>query len=404
MKRKNKILTAILAATVICSSLVGCGSSESTQTTVAETTVSEKISVDENKTSTEETTKSADKEEYVTVVDHNGRNVTVKTDPESVVITGILPLPSVLTVYLGSAQTIKAMEPASMNAAKNSVLSELYPEILNSRTDIMNGDNVNVESILEINPDVVFANFGEKALIEQLEQVGIPVVAISPTKFNYDCIVTYNEWIALLDQIYPSRAAGVESTVDTYSNKIYDIIQEKTSKLKDEERQKVLFLFQYSDTTMVTSGSSFFGQWWCDAVGALNAANEVAADNSNAVITMEQVYEWNPDVIIITNFTPAQPEDLYNNAIGGDDWSSVKAVMDRRVYKMPLGTYRTYTPGVDTPMTLKWLAQAVYPELFDDIDVTKDVKDYYNVLYGINLTDEQISNMYNPNSAAGQMK
>ena len=64
---------------------------------------------------------------FVTITDHADREVTVPTDPERVIILDILPLPSVLTVFLGSADTILAMEPASMNAAKNGILSELYP-------------------------------------------------------------------------------------------------------------------------------------------------------------------------------------------------------------------------------------------------------------------------------------
>jgi iron complex transport system substrate-binding protein len=71
---------------------------------------------------------------------------------------------------------------------------------------------------------------------------------------------------------------------------------------------------------------------------------------------------------------------------------------------MPLGTYRTYTPGVDTPMTLEWMAKLSYPELFEDIDLTKEVREYYNTLYGVDLTDEQIENMYHPDRAAGSWK
>ena len=170
--------------------------------------------------------------------------------------------------------------------------------------------------------------------------------------------------------------------------------------LADDQKQTVLFLFQYDDTKMVTSGSNFFGQWWCDAVGALNAANEIPAENKNAAITMEQVYAWNPDVIILTNFTPTKPEDLYNNTVGSDDWSSVKAVQDKRVYKMPMGTYRSYTPSVDTPMVLEWMAQVVYPDLFSDYDIDADVKAYYQDVFGVSLTDDQISMMY-PSTAAG---
>ena len=119
---------------------------------------------------------------------------------------------------------------------------------------------------------------------------------------------------------------------------------------------------------------------------------------------MEQVYEWDPDIIVITNFTKTQPQDLYDNAIGSDDWSTVKAVREKHVYKMPLGTYRTYTPGVDTPMTLEWLAQLAYPEIFSDIDLVKDIRDYYKTLYDVDLTDEQIDAMYHPDSAAGSWK
>lgn len=338
----------------------------------------------------------------VTITDHQDRTVTVPTDPKKVAVLDIYPLASMLTIYLDSASSIVAMEPASMSAAKNGVLSELYPDVLNVNTNIMDGNDVNIESLVALNPDVVFYNAGNKAEQQKLENAGLTAVAVSATKWKYDCIKTYNEWMSLLDQIYPSHASNREDLVNQYATEKYNEIQSKVSSITT--KQKVLFLFQYDDKTMITSSSSFFGQWWCDAVGAENVAHDVQADNSNAKITMEQAYAWNPDVIIITNFTPTKPEDLYNNAIGSDDWSTIKAVQDKRVYKMPLGSYRTYTPGVDTPMTLEWLAQAVYPDTFKDYDVASDVKDYYKTLYGVELTDAQITKMYTANTAAGKFK
>ena len=338
----------------------------------------------------------------VTLTDHAERTVTVPVDPTRVVILDILPLPSVLTVFLGSAETILAMEPASMNAAKNGILAELFPEVLDVSTDIMSGDDVNVEALMALDPQIVFYNAGNAALCERLENAGLTAVGVSPTKWHYDCIETYDRWIELLSAIYPSADAGTR--VHDFSTQMYELVRSRTAELSDDERKNVLFLFQYDENTMVTSGSSFFGQWWCDAAGAKNAANEVAADNSNAVITMEQVYEWDPDVIVITNFTKTQPDDLYHNAIGDDDWSTVSAVKNGEVYKMPLGTYRTYTPGVDTPMTLEWLAGLLYPELFPEFDLAADVRAYYADLYGVELTDAQIEAMYHPSSAAGSWK
>ena len=359
----------------------------------------------EEQASAEETAEPAS-DGTVTITDHADRTVTVPTDPTRVVILDILPLPSVLTVFLGSAETILAMQPASMNAAKNGILSELFPDVLNVSTDIMAGDDVNVESLIALDPQIVYYNAGNKALCEKLENAGLTAVGVSPTKWHYDCIVTYDHWIELLSEIYPSvnATSDIRSKVSDFSTKMYDLIQERTRDLAEEDRKRVLFLFQYDENTMITSGSSFFGQWWCDASGSINVANGVSADNSNAVITMEQVYEWDPEVIVITNFTKTQPDDLYNNAIGSDDWSSITAVKNKQVYKMPLGTYRTYTPGVDTPMTLEWLAVILYSELFPEFDLAEDVRSYYNDLYGVELTDEQIEAMYHPSSAAGSWK
>lgn len=114
---------------------------------------------------------------------------------------------------------------------------------------------------------------------------------------------------------------------------------------------------------------------------------------------MEQIYAWDPDVILITNFNSAVPDDLYNNKIGGYDWSSVKAVKNHQVFKMPLGSYRSYTPSADTPVTLTWIAQKVYPDLFGTIDLTSRVKEYYKKMYNITLTDAQINRMYNQTAA-----
>ena len=379
MKLMKRTCSIVLAVTM----LAGCGTAST-----AKTTASASASASASAIPAE-----------VTITDHADRTVTVPTDPKKVAILDIYPLPSLLTVYLNSADSIVAMEPVSMNAAKAGILSQLYPDILNVNTDIMNGDDVNMEALAALQPDVVFYNAAKKDEAQQLEDAGLTAVGISATKFNYDAIKTYQEWMSLLDQIYPDYAGKRGTQAGDYASQVYNDVQDKVKDVTD--KQKVLFLYQYDDTAMVTSSSKFFGQWWCDAVGAANVAQDVPADNMNAKITMEQVYEWNPDVIIITNFTKTTPDDLYNNAIGSDDWSSVKAVQDKRVYKMPLGVYRTYTPGIDTPLTLEWLAQAVYPDLFSDVDVASDVKDYYNKLFGVTLTDDQISAMYTPNRDAG---
>ena len=339
------------------------------------------------------------------ITDHAGNQVEIPAEVNRVVVTDILPLPSIITVFLGSGEKIVGMNPASMSAAKTGLLGELFPDILNASTDFMNGSDINMEELMKLKPDVVFYNAGSKEMGEALSAAGFAAVAVSVNKWDYDSIETYDQWVALLSEVFPEKGDTADR-VSEYSQKVYEDIQNRVSGLKDEERKNILFLFNYSDTTMVTSGRKFFGQFWCDAVGGRNVAEDVAAENSNAVINMEQVYEWDPDVIFITNFTPVQPEDLFENAIGQDDWSPVKAVQEKNVFKLPLGTYRSYTPSTDTPMTLLWMAKQVYPDLFEDVDITVEVKKYYKDMYGVELNDEQVQRMYHPgrDSAAGFKK
>jgi iron complex transport system substrate-binding protein len=327
------------------------------------------------------------------VVDHDGDKVTIPAVVNRVAVVSIWPLPSVITVFLNGTDKLVGIPPASMGAAKAGLLGQLYPSILKLPTNYTNGEDVNVEELLKLNPDVVFCSSRDPKMKQTLQAAGLTAVAFSVNKWNYDILATYDGWIDLLSQVFPDHAK--KDQVSAYSKKTYDEVQAKVKSIAPDKRRKVLFLFQYNDKTIVTSGKKFFGQSWCDEVNAKNVAEEVGAENANAVINMEQIYTWNPDVILITNFTPAVPDDLYNNKIGGNDWSSVNAVKNHEVYKMPLGTYRSYTPSADTPVTLLWIAQKVYPELFKDVDIVARVRSYFKELYGIELTDDQVKTMYN---------
>ena len=338
------------------------------------------------------------KAETFTVVDHLGNKVEVPKKIERVAVAAIYPFPSVMAVFLGSAKKIVGMSPFSMTAARAGLLGEIFPEILDAKTDFTAGTDLNIEELLKLKPDVVFYYAGNAKWTAMLQNAGIPAVAVASNNWDCDVMRTYDEWIALLSKVFPDNAKA--KPVSEYSKKAYEDIHKKVGKLKDSERKKILFLFQYDDQKIITSGKTFFGQSWCDVVGAKNAAEEIQV--ANAKITMEQIYQWDPDIIFITNFTPAMPDDLYNNKIAGHNWSNVSAVKNRAVYKMPLGSYRSFTPGADTPVTMKWMAQKVYPKQFSDINIEKEVKDYYGRLYGVKLTDEQVRRMYNQNSGSAK--
>ena len=345
-----------------------------------------------------ESTSGGDKSGTHVVVDHLGYEVEVPNDIQRIAVGNILPIPSVLAVFFDSAEKIVGMSPNSMSAAENGLLGELYPEILEAETGYMNGVDVNLEELMKLEPDVVIYSASQPEQGEQLRNAGFAAVAVSVNKWEYDAIETLNNWIALFSELFPEN--DKTEAVANYSDKVYKMVQERVADIPDEERERVFFLFKYTDTSMETSGSSFFGQYWAEAVGAINVAEEITTDNQVAA-NMEQVYAWDPSMIFISNFTAAMPEDLYTNAIGNYDWSAINAVKNKEVYKMPLGMYRSYTPGVDTPITLLWFAKTTYPELFEDIDIIQETKTYYKEVFGVELSDEQAASIFAPDAEVG---
>ena len=335
------------------------------------------------------------------VVDDNGDKVEVPEKIERVVVTNILPLASAVAVYLNDGSRIVGMHPASYSAAKNGLLGELYPEVLKADTGFIQGANLNIEALMALRPDVVLVNAPDRRMIDMIRGAGLAAFGISPSKWHYDVIETHNRWMQSLAQLFP-EAKGKGELIEKKSREIAKMVADRTKDLPREERARILFIFRYDAKSLVTSGKNFFAQYWCDAVGGINVAEGITADNSNAVIGMEEVYGYDPDVIFITNFTAALPEDIYGSKIGGDDWSPVKAVREKRVYKMPLGIYRSYTPSADTPLTLLWMAKRVYPERFKDVDLTTEVKKYYQTVFGVSLTEKQISRMFLPEAAASR--
>ena len=372
MKKLKKTVFGLLAG-ILLFSAAGCGSSEQT----ADVEKEPKPHV---------------------IVDHLGYEVEIPYEIDRIAVGNILPIPSVLTVFFDSAEKIVGMSPNSMNAAKNGLLGELYPEVLNAQTGYMNGTDINLEELMKLEPELVIYSASQPKQGEQLREAGFNAVAVAVNKWEYNAIETLNQWITLFSEIFPENDKS--QLVAEYSDNIYKMVQERVAQIPEEERERVFFLFKYSDTEMQTSGENFFGQFWAEAVGAVNVAEEIKTDNQVSV-NMEQVYAWNPSTIFISNFTTAQPDDLYTNAVGNYDWSAIEAVQKEKVFKMPLGMYRSYTPGVDTPVTLLWFAKTTYPELFEDVDMVQETKKYYKDVFGVDLTDAQAASIFAPDAQAG---
>ena len=326
--------------------------------------------------------------------------VDVPDKVERVAVTNIFPLAAAVTAYTRSGEIVIGMHPASYAAAKNGLLGELWPAVLKADTGFMTGNVLNVEALLALDPDVVLVNAPDKRTLEAVRNAGLPALAVSATKWDYDVEKTRESWMRVLGELFPDAPVKSE-TVCAETERLASLVKERLAGLDEKSRPSVLFLVRLSPTEIVTSGKHFFGQYWASAAGGRNAAEHITLQNANAVITMEDVHALDPDVILLTNFTTAQPEDLLENRTEGRDWQGLRAVEKKAVHKMPLGLYRSFTPSIDSPLTLLWMAKTLHPERFADVDLKAETKRFYKTVFGTELTDEQVERIYRPAKAAG---
>lgn len=399
MERITKVMAILFAIILMTVSVIGCTNAAGNTSESEEPTTTESVEPSsETEKEAESETEPETEPEARTVTDHAGHEVTLPAEINRVVVCDIYPLPSILTVFFDSADKLVGIAKQSMAAAKNSLLGKLYPAILNAETGFIDGTAVNIEELLKLEPDLVFVNAGNKALYDEVTGAGLTAFGISAGKWGYDALETLNQWILTLDQIFEGNSKY--QVVQEYGEKVQKLIDEKLADVEKEER--VIFLFQYTAEQILVNGNPSFGAWWSNAIGLPNVVTEKTEANSLPT-NMEQIYEWDPTIIFVTNFTTATADDLYNNAVGEYDWSPVDAVKNKRVYKMPLGMYRSYTSGVDSPVALLWLAKAAYPETFEDVNITEYTKEYYKTVFGIELTDEQADSIFTPDPNAGKM-
>lgn len=386
---KVKKIIAIMMGAVMLVGISGCANT-TTSSDVTNNTEEEIHVTSDDKNNEEKATR--------TVVDHTGVEVEIPEKLDKVIISSILPLPSVYCYFNGSSDGLVGIHPSSMAAAENSYLTTVYPKLTEVDTSFVENGEINIEQLMTLEPDVVFYSAANTEEREMYDNAGIKAIGFSTTMSDFNTIETFSNWIDLLGQIYGESEKADE--IIEYGRNVESEILKNVAIIEEEDKPKVLILFNYGNGKITTSGSSFFGQYWIESAGGINVASELSGQ---AEINMEQIYEWNPDMIFITNFSSVLPEDLYDNTIEGNDWSQVEAVRNKQVYKFPLGMYRWFPPSSDTPLTLMWLAKTIQPEVFDYIDMDSEIKTYYKKYYNVELKDEDVQTIYNPaREASGQ--
>lgn len=303
----------------------------------------------------------------VTIVDGAGRNVTLT-----------VPVERIVTINSGLTEMLCALgvqgKIVGRDKSSNMPASVLSIPIV--------GDNSylpNVEVILELKPDVIFADSMlpyNSVAMSQLEAAGIPIFIANPidpepTKHSNLTVVDFScNLISKLAAIVGNQGKANEyiNYVQYYNN----LVKTRIATLTQAQRPKVMLEWYKPYNTFVTPG--------LDQAGGINIAENQTV--YAPVLSPEFVVEQNPAIIIrmssssnhnLADFIAERDEILNRAAL-----ANVDAIKNRRVYICDWDI----RGGISSVVGYLYWSKWCQPTLFADIDPAAIHAELYQKFFG----------------------
>lgn len=317
------------------------------------------------------------------ITDMAGRTMTVPLEIESVFSTG-----PAAAIYLYTLVPDKLLGwNYALNDIEKSIILEQYHDLPN----FGQGDAVNYEAVIAAGPtialNVTSINDGSIDASDALaEQLGVPVVMVSSDLLDAPAVYRFMGELFGVEEQAEALAAYAEETFNAISS--LDI--------PNEEKVRIYYGNGEDSLETAPAGSSH-GQI-IDLVNAVNVADLELGDGSRVQISAEQLLAWDPDVIIVNGEPKADMTgSAAAEAILADPlFATLKAVQNGAVYGTPNAPFSWVDrpPGPNRIVGMRWLSGLIYPTYLN-FDVDEEVREFFQLFYHVELTDEQLTQLYN---------
>ncbi len=316
--------------------------------------------------------------EAVIFTDSAGREVEIPKD-----ITRVAPSGAVATMFLASVC------PEYMVCISSTPASSQYkyfdPALLSLPTTGQlygSKSTINLEALLSAEPQIIIdlgdAKDGIAGDMNALqEQTGLPVVFIEAD------LPHMAQAFRSLGQILSGKEARCAVLAD-YVDETLSLAAENAAKITDAERVSVMYTSGVSGLNTNSRGST--QAQVIELVGAENAVitDEVSNKGGGNTVNMEQVYVFDPDVILFTTGS------LYGEAEADPSWSRLRAVQEGKTYEIPSLPYNWMSspPSLNMLLGVRWLGNLLYPDIYD-YDMLSEAQRAYKLLWNYELSDEE---------------
>lgn len=320
--------------------------------------------------------------EPIVITDQRGVTHTF-TEPIDSIVTTVIPAPSMITALDQGYDRVKGVNRSTVSRDEGSTFADMFPQALEN-TVVSGPDFVpNVETIIELDPDVViqWADQGDhETFIGPIEAAGYPVIGL-----QYGTQEDLETWVTMFSTLLGKPERG-----EQLLGRMHETIAElKGFAAEQTTSPRTIFLRTAGDGGYNAGMSSrdAYMHSWMTLPGATNVAADVEYSTQSA-LNVEQLIGWNPEVIFTSSMTALTPADVYADpALAGLD-----AVKNKRVYAVPSGGFWWDPPSAESHLMMKWAATMLHPETFS-ADLRTEIAQHYEFLYGTTVTDEQIDEL-----------
>lgn len=310
--------------------------------------------------------------------DSAGRTVTLPKEIHKIAPSGPL---AQLVLYTASPDLLCGLAADFSKEAKL-YIDEKYWSLPKFGQFYGKNADLNMEALLAASPDVIVDIGQAKDTIAGdmdalSEQLGFPAVFIEAT-------------LPTMESAYRKLGELTGNTRQTeklslYCNRIMNTCSSLAQTLSEEDKKTVYFAM--GDQGLNTSAGGSIHADVIEHIGAVNAANvDVVSGGGGNEVSMEQLFVWNPDYIIVETLA------LYDNIMADPAWQELDAVKEGRIYKVPTAPYSFISnpPSINRLIGIPWLGELVYPDLYD-FNVREEIISFYELFYHLKLADEQLN-------------
>ena len=311
----------------------------------------------------------------VKVTDCAGRTVTVPGQVDRV---------ACLYAYTGHVAVLLGVEDrivAVVNGLKRDQLMQRKVENLDDLPCPYNSGSVNIEELAAAKPDLVLLrveNLADAGEQEKLDGMGIPYVVV--------------DYVTMEDQLYSiemmGKALGRADRALAYTAWYRDtvaMVRERLSAVPEADRVRVYHSVNEVVRTDIPDTLSYEVLAAAGCRNVVTSAAELRLDGNKGMTTVEQIYVWDPDAVLVTEPDAA----VYFNT--NEKFAGLRAVREGRVYQLPVGISRWAHPGsLESPLAVLYIARLLYPDRFADIDMRAELFSCYERFFDITLTDEDM--------------